>query len=134
MKLDQALVDAAVRLMKSRFPAGPGGAAAMYLEDGTIVTSVSPDVLNESVSVCHETGAWCEASKLGRRITATVCVSRESERHPHLILPPCGVCQERLLAHGPDVEAAVPDPADTSKWVARTLRDLQPYYWRNALP
>jgi hypothetical protein len=28
------------------------------------------------------------------------------------VLAPCGVCQERLFAYGPDVEVAVPEAAD----------------------
>ena len=41
MKLDQKLVDAATNFMKSRFSSGARGAAALYTEDGTILTSVA---------------------------------------------------------------------------------------------
>jgi cytidine deaminase len=40
MKLDQALVDAAVYLLEKRFPAAEGVVAAMYTDDGQILTSV----------------------------------------------------------------------------------------------
>ena len=41
MHLDQALVDAAIDLLKRRFPASDGVAAAVYTDDGTILTSVA---------------------------------------------------------------------------------------------
>ena len=40
-------------------------------------------------------------------------------------------CQERLFFWGPDVEVAVPDPQDSSRWLAKRLSEVQPYYWRN---
>jgi len=40
MKLDQTLVDAAITLLEMRFPAAEGIAAAMYTEDGEILTRV----------------------------------------------------------------------------------------------
>ncbi len=44
----------------------------MYLEDGQILISTSPQVENESLALCHETGAICEAYKLNKRVTASV--------------------------------------------------------------
>ncbi len=80
MKLDQRLVDAAIELMKAKFPTGPGGAAAMYTESGKILTSVDIEGhLHDSANLCHETGAMLEAFKLGAKITASVCVFRKSE-------------------------------------------------------
>jgi cytidine deaminase len=48
-----------------------------------------------------------------------------------VIATPCGICQERLFHWGAEVEVAVPDPADGTRWQVKTLRDLQPYYWVN---
>ena len=49
----------------------------MLLDDGTIVTGTSPDAINSSVEVCHETEPYCAAFRLGRRILASVCLYGE---------------------------------------------------------
>ena len=131
MKLDQNLVDAAVLQALSRFPSGYAGAAAVYTEDGQILTSVCFDTHNEIANLCHETGAYCEANRLNLKVTATVCVSRASPEDPFLILTPCGLCQERLALWGMSVEVAVPDPDSDKRWQAKTLGQIQPYYWGN---
>ena len=133
MKIDQALVDAAVDLLEKRFPAAEGLAAAMYTNEGQILTSVVFDPEWGGGGLCAETGAICEAVKLNKRITASVCVSRLSGESPIVILTPCGICQERLFHWGDQVEVATPDPDDARKWVAKTLDEVQPYYWVKAL-
>ncbi|MEV5161062.1 MULTISPECIES: cytidine deaminase [unclassified Streptomyces] len=130
MKLDQDLVEAAVELMDRRWPAGePGGAAAVRLADGGILTSVGLDNMHGSVALCQETGAFVQAYTQDRIVTASVCVCRDPERDRILILPPCGVCQERLALWGPSVEVAVPQEGDPVRWEARTLAEVNPYYW-----
>ncbi|MGD1218354.1 cytidine deaminase [Streptomyces krungchingensis] len=130
MGLDQELVDAAVDLMDRRRPSGePGGAAAVRLADGGILTSVGLDNLHASVALCQETGAFIQAYTQDRAVVASVCVSRDLERDRVLILPPCGVCQERLALWGPAVEVAVPREDDPAAWTARTLAEVNPYYW-----
>jgi cytidine deaminase len=130
MRLDQHLVDAAIDLMNHRFPPDVwGGAAAMYTQEGDLLTSVGADAVNPAVRLCYETGAICEAHKLGHTVTASVCVSRAPHAERIEILTPCGICQERLFYWGAEVEVAVPDPDDARKWVARTLREVQPYFW-----
>jgi cytidine deaminase len=130
MKLDSNLVEAAIEFIKSRFSTEPwAGAAAMYTEDGQILISTAPAVVSASVELCHEVGAICEAYKLNKKIAATVCVSRDEKGQFH-ILTPCGICQERLFVWGGDVEAAVPTDTDSTKWQTKTLKELQPFYWR----
>ena len=130
MNLDQILVDAAIDFMNRRFPGEAWeGAAAMYTEDGEILVSTSPECVNESVALCHETGAICEAHKLDKRVTASVCVSRDDQNRIH-ILTPCGVCQERLFFWGDQVQVAVPLESDSTRWEAKTLKQVQPHYWR----
>lgn len=131
MQLDQELVDAATELARKRWPTGWGGAAAMYTEDGRLLTSVFAESPNDAAGLCHETGAICEAHKLDAKITASVCVSRDSHEEPFVILTACGVCQERLAFWGGDVEIAVPHPMDPTGWKVKQLRDVQPYYWLN---
>lgn len=129
MRLDQDLVDAARDLLERRFPGGEGIAAAMYTEDGDVLTSVFFEPEWGSGMLCAETGAICEAEKRNKRVTASVCVSRLSGADPVVVLTPCGICQERLFHWGATVEVGVPDPADPSRWLARTLGEVQPYYW-----
>lgn len=133
MSLTQELVDAAIEQAVTRFPTGYAGAAAVATSDGRILTSVCFNGPNDAVNLCHETGAICEANRLGLQVTASVCVSRESPSEPFIVLAPCGVCQERLAKWGLDVEVAIPSPVDASQWEARRLRDVQPYYWGQAL-
>src|SRR3954453_14771307 len=63
-------------------------AAAMYTEDGDVLTSVYFEPEWGSGMLCAETGAICEAEKRGKRVTASVCVSRLSGEEPILILTP----------------------------------------------
>jgi len=130
MKLDFKLVEAAKDFIRERFPSdGWAGAAAMYTEDSQILISTSPEVVNASVELCHEVGAICEAYKLSKKITATVCVSRD-DKGLFQILTPCGVCQERLMVYGDEVEVAVPKDNDSTDWQMKKLKEVQPYYWR----
>lgn len=133
MPLDQTLVDAAIAQAISRFPTGCAGAAALLTRDGRILTSVCLDTPNTSVDLCHETGAICEAYRLDLQVIASVCVSRLTENHPFIIFTPCGLCQERLAIWGLDVEVAVPSAESPEKWQMKTLREVQPYYWRHAI-
>jgi len=132
MRLDQDLVDAARELLERRFLGEEGIAAAMYTEDGTVLTSVFFEPEWGSAMLCAEAGAVCEAEKLGKRVTASVCVSRVSGSDPILVLTPCGICQERLFHWGGELEVAVPDPTDPTRWIAKTLNEVQPYHWVNA--
>ncbi|ABB58170.1 cytidine deaminase [Synechococcus elongatus] len=132
MKLDQALVDAAIDLLEQRFPMAEGIAAALYTDDGQILTSVVFQPEWGGGGLCAETGAICEAVKLDKRITASVCVSRLSGDGPIMILTPCGICQERLFHWGESVEVATPTAQDARRWIAKTLGEVQPYYWAKA--
>jgi cytidine deaminase len=130
MKLDQRLLDAAIELMNRRFPKDTwGGAAAMYTQEGDLLTSLAVESPNDGAGLCHETGSICEAHKLDHAVTASVCVCRAPNSDSIFILTPCGICQERLFYWGPDVEVAVPDPGDPTKWIAKKLSEVQPYYW-----
>ncbi|MFC5498565.1 cytidine deaminase [Caenimonas terrae] len=133
MAVDQALVDAAIEQAIARFPAGYSGAAAVRLETGQILTSVCLDPPNASAALCHETGALCEANRLGLRVVASVCVSRSDPGKPFLILAPCGICQERMALWGSDVALGVAVPGSPGEWQSKRLGELQPHYWRNAV-
>ncbi|NYH81123.1 cytidine deaminase [Actinopolyspora biskrensis] len=126
MDLDQQLVDAAVEQMDRR---DRTEAAAVYLDDGRIVTSLALDNLNAAATLCAEAGAICQAYTLGLAITASVFVNRWNEDDSFSVLAPCGICQERLALWGPDVQVGVAAPETDSGWSVRTLRELNPFYW-----
>lgn len=130
MDLDQRLVDAAIDQLGARWPgADQAVAAAVYLGNGEILTSVSLDNLNAAATLCAEAGALCQAYTLNRQVTASVCVSREVGDSGIGVLAPCGICQERLALWGPDVQVAVPDGSADCGWTTRTLGEINPFYW-----
>lgn len=129
MKLDQKLVNAATDLLKQRFPNSGGLAAAAYTADGDLFTSVVFEPEWGGGGLCAETGAMLEAVKQNKQLTAIVCVSRLDKNSPIMIATPCGICQERLYHWGYEIEIAVPQPHDPTKWVMKTLQDIQPYHW-----
>jgi cytidine deaminase len=133
MALSQLLVDAALRQAIERFPTGYAGAAAVETNTGRIITSVCFDAPNEAVSLCHEAGAFCETNRLGEQVVASVCVSRSSPDRPFLVLPPCGICQERLALWGPDVEVAVSVPGKPGAWQSKRLHEVNPHYWLDSV-
>ena len=128
--VEQQLFEAAKELIETRYPNGWGGAAAIATDDGRILGSVAPEVVNASTELCIETGAILEAHKLNCRITHTNYVVRDDEQAPFKILSPCGVCQERLFYFGSDVKAAVTNPEQAI--VFKALHELQPYHWLKA--
>jgi cytidine deaminase len=129
-----ARVDACRSLIRDTFPDDDHhGAAAMLLDDGTIITGAAPEAINSSVQVCHETEPFCAAFRLGRRVVASVCLHREPGGWT-LVLSPCGVCTERLASHGPDVLVAVADPHDPTQVAWKSLKGVLPNYWMTAFP
>lgn len=132
MGLEKKLYDSAVALIKEKYPSDWGGAAAIALEDGTILTSIAPEVIVASTELCIETGAILEAHKLGKKVTHSICVVRDDEHSEFKILSPCGVCQERLIYWGPNVKVAV--SVQGKDIVFKTLSEVQPYHWTAAYP
>lgn len=124
-------IDACRSLIEERFPDGESnGAAAMLLDDGTIVTGTAPEAVNPAVQVCHETEPYLAAFRRGRKIVASVCLHRD--KGSILVLSPCGVCRERLTAHGPELLVAVPEPGDPGRVAWKSLSALLPNYWATA--
>ncbi len=64
MNIEQKLYQAAIGLIEKRHPTGWGGAAAMYTNNGEILTSVSPEVINASTELCIETGAILASTQI----------------------------------------------------------------------
>jgi cytidine deaminase len=128
--IEQKLYDVVSELIKKRYPKGWGGAAGMYLDDGTIVSSVAPEVINDSTNLCMETGSILEAHKLNKNVTHSICIVRDDENSEFKVLSPCGICQERLFYWGPGVKVAVSSPQ--SELVFKTLSEVQPFHWSSA--
>ena len=89
MNLERKLFEAVIELIEKRYPSGWGGAAAVALEDGSILTSIAPEVINASTELCMETGAILEAHKLNRKVTHSLCVVRDTEQAKPKVLTPC---------------------------------------------
>lgn len=126
----EKLINEASLFIKSRFTdLAWKGAAAILCDDGEVLISTAPETVNESVSLCHETGGICEAYKKGKQIVLSLCISFDDRGTCH-ILSPCGVCQERLWFWGGNVLVAVPKDADTTRAVTLSLEEMNPHYWR----
>lgn len=104
-----------------------GGVAILRLEDGSYLTSVWPECPNSSASLCAEVGAICEAHKLNKKVTHSLCLVCHKDDADYEILTPCGICQERLYYWGKDVKCAI--STQDNSVVFKTLEQLQPYYW-----
>lgn len=127
MSVEMALFNAAVELIRSRYPKGWGGAAAVRTSTGRILTSVAPDTKNDALALCMEVGAYLEAHKLEESVTHSLCIYRDNESSSFKILTPCGICQERLVHWGGDPLAAVTNPGN--KLIFKSVRELQPFHW-----
>lgn len=127
MSVEADLYQDAVELIKKRYPIGWGGAAAVRLTTGEILTSVAPEGDFDALSVCMELGSFLEAHKRNQVVTHSLCLFRHDEMSGFKVLSPCGICQERLRYWGPDVLVGVTNPKNALTF--KPLRELQPYHW-----
>lgn len=130
MRIESKLYKEVIKLIEQRYPTGWGGAAAVALEDETVLTSVAPEVINDASNLCMETGSILEAHKLNKRVTHSLCVVRDDENSQYKVLTPCGICQERFFYWGSDVKVAV--SVKSEDIVFKTLAEVQPYHWSDA--
>ena len=134
MKLDQRLVDAAIAEIDHRFLDEVGIAAALYTSEGDIFLGVRFKLARyEQGRLCAETEAILAAYRYNKTVTASVCMYHNPDDGRYLVLSPCGLCQERLHHWGKNVEVAVPHPDDPTRWLAKTLDELAPHYWRDVI-
>lgn len=124
----QLLFEKVEHTLENHYPTGWGGAAGVILEDGEILTSISPEFENASSNVCMELGSYLQAAALDKKITHTLCLARESEHEKLVVLTPCGICQERLSFWGNTVECGVELLQNHAVHYV-PLSDLQPYHW-----
>jgi len=130
MKIEAQLYSSAVKLIEQRYSKGWGGAAAIRLATGEIVTSVAPDTELDVLSTCMELGGFLEAHKQNQAVTHSLCIFRENESASFTILSPCGVCQERLRYWGSGVLVAVTNPKN--EVIFKPLSNLQQHHWSAA--
>ena len=109
---------------------GEGVAAAARTESGTELIGVWIDAMVDSACLCAETGPICESHRAGDAIAAMVCV-RWTDTTGAIVLPACGVCQERLAVFGTDVLIAVDHIDGTTRY--RSLSDLRPTPWWDSI-
>lgn len=86
--IEDRMYGEAVALITRRYPKGWGGAAVLRTADDTYLTSVAIETADGGASLCIETGAICEAHKLNKRVTHSLCLVREDEHHPFMVLSP----------------------------------------------
>ncbi len=128
MNIAQEMLKIALQLLNKRYGDMAGGVAVLRTDDGEFLTSTWIETHNAAVDVCAETGAICEAHKLNKTATHSLCICRENDGGAWKILTPCGVCQERLFWWGGDVKCAITNPEN--KVIFKKLSEIQPYYWR----
>lgn len=126
--IEKEMFDKAVDFLNERYGENKtGGVAVLRIETGEYLISIWPEVNNTSADLCAETGAICEAHKLNKKVTHSICVCRGEDNEPYEILTPCGICQERLMYWGKDVKCAI--STKDNRIVFKTLEEIQPYYW-----
>lgn len=126
-KTDQ-LFDAVKKTIDDHYPAGWGGAGGVLLENGDILTSISPEFPNAASSVCMELGSYIQAATLRQQVTHTLCLVRENEHDSLTVLTPCGICQERLDFWGKTTQCGI-DLLPDGEIHYIPLADLQPFHW-----
>ncbi len=130
MNIEKEMFNKAVEFLEERYGKDKaGGVAVLRIENGEYLISVWPECDNSSAGLCAETGAICEAHKLNKKVTHSLCVCRQKDGENYEILSPCGICQERLFYWGKDVKCAI--STNDNRVLFKTLEELQPYYWLN---
>ena len=122
------LFDSISKTIDKHYPKGWGGAAGVLLENGDILTSISPEFPNAASSVCMELGSYIQAATLDQEITHTLCLVSENENDRLTVLTPCGICQERLSFWGNTTQCGI-EILPNSEIHYISLADLQPFHW-----
>ncbi len=128
MNIEKEMFDRALQFLNQRYGKNKaGGVAILRIETGEYLISVWDEEKNSSAYLCAETGAICEAHKLNKKVTHSLCLCRQNDNDDYEILSPCGICQERLYYWGKDVKCAI--STKNNSIIFKTLEELQPYYW-----
>ncbi|RKT35822.1 cytidine deaminase [Microbacterium sp. AG1240] len=109
---DAELLAAAAELLGTVYREGRHEvAAALRMDDGSIVTGVHVDGSARRSAVCAEGVAAGNAIAHGSSVTAAVSVLRRPSGAEHVI-EPCGVCAEMLSDYWPDARVWVTEGAE----------------------
>ena len=128
MSVETEMLNIATKFLDERYGKEAGCVAVLRLETGSYLTSVYTGDHNvSSVDLCAETGSICEAHKLNKKVTHSLCVYKGKESKTYEILSPCGVCQERLRFWGKGVKVAITNKEN--KLIFKTLEEICPHYW-----
>lgn len=93
MNIEKEMFNKAVEFLEERYGKDKaGGVAVLRIENGEYLISVWPECYNSSANLCAETGAICEAHKLNKKVTHSLCVCRQKDGENYEILSPCGIC------------------------------------------
>ena len=131
MKSNENIVEEALNFLNVRYIDSDGGVAVMQTNSGRLLSSTYGESLSDTSGLCHETGCICDAFKYDEKIITSVCVIKRGNKI--LFLPPCGVCQERLLIWGDQIDIIIPKKSNSAEWNVVKLKELQPYFWKNFL-
>ena len=130
IKIGKEMYQKAIDFMDYRYGVNKaGGVAVLRIETDEYLISIWDEEVNENAYLCAEVGAICEAHKLNKKVTHSLCVCRQNDGESRKIVSPCGICQERLFYWGNDVKCAITN--DNNDIIFKTLKELQPYYWNN---
>lgn len=129
-EVERALYEAAVDVATGQAghdADGEGVGAAGLTDEGAILTGVWIDAMVDSACLCAETGPISEAHRMGRKLTASICV-RWTRSTGASVLAACGVCQERLAVFGSALLVGVAD-SDERGFRFESLAALRPSPW-----
>lgn len=127
--IGREMYNEAINFLNQRYGTNKeGGVAVLRIDNGEYLISVWDEEVNESAYLCAEVGAICEAHKLNKKVTHSLCVCRQKDNDVANILSPCGICQERLFYWGKNVKCAITNV--DNQVIFKTLEEIQPYYWR----
>ena len=127
MNIESEMFDKVVNFLEMRYGKDKaGGVAVLRIETGEYLISIWPEVNNSSDFLCAEVGAICEAYKLNKKVTHSLCVCRQEDNLSYEILTPCGIYQERLMYSCNDVKCAI--STKDNSIIFKTLNEIQLYY------
>lgn len=129
MNIEKEMFNKAVEFLNYRYGNNAGGVAVLRIDTGEYLISVLPECNNSSAELCAETGAICEAHKLNKKVTHSLCICGQNDNEEYKILTPCGICQERLYYFRKDVKCAI--TTKDNSVIFKILEEIQPYYWLN---
>lgn len=95
--------------------------AALLLQDGkTIITGCNVENASYGLAICAERNAICAAVAKGHRKFTAIAVAASP------LASPCGACRQFIVEFGKDITVISVDPADRSKTLRWSSKELIP--------